>query len=211
MAEFAAAVTARYPRSQVPLLEVWNEPNLTGFWTPKANGADYAHLVAAVNAAAHAADPKVTVLAGALAFHGGNDAAGTPPTTFIQQMYAGGLKGNFDAMSIHPYGVPGLAYALGQLDQAHAIMVTNGDGNKPIWSTEAGQSTCGITEAQQAQTYQDYVTNWTSGARPWLTAVFFHTLQNRTDTTDCNERNFGALRDDWSPKPSYTTLKNGIS
>jgi hypothetical protein len=211
MGEFAAAVAARYPRSKVPMLEVWNEVNLTGFWTPKSNGADYVQLVKAVHDAAKKVDPNITILAGALAFHGGDDAQGTPPVLFAQRMYAAGLKGNFDAMSLHPYGVPGLSYALGQLDQLHNVMATNGDGAMKIWSTEAGESSCNITETEQAQTFHDYLTNWTSGARPWLASVFFHTLQNRQDTTDCKEHNFGVLHDDWSPKLAYNTVKSGLT
>jgi hypothetical protein len=31
------------------------------------------------------------------------------------------------------------------------------------------------------------------------------------DTSDCNEHNFGILRDDGSPKPAYTTLQNDLT
>jgi hypothetical protein len=210
-AEFAAAVTARYPRSVMPALEVWNEPNLLGFAGPVERGNNYAALLQAVYPAVKAVDPNMTVLAGALAQQGSDSGSGTTPSTFLSTVYASGGRGFFDAVSLHPYGVPGLAYALGQLDAMHSIMAAHGDGAKMVWSTEAGESTCGVSEATQAQTYQDYVTNWESHTRPWLGPLFFHTLHNRMDTSDCNEHNFGILRDDGSPKPAYTTLQNDLT
>ncbi len=99
---------------------VGNEPNLNLFWLPQfdANGEDaaapsYEQLLAAAYDGLKAADPKLTVVGGALAPRGGDDASASrqthSPTTFIQDLGAayrasGRARPLMDMFSIHVYG-----------------------------------------------------------------------------------------------------------
>ena len=62
---FVRAAIARYSPLGVKTYEIWNEPNLQNFWKPAPNIAQYTALLKVAYANAKAADPSVTVLAGA--------------------------------------------------------------------------------------------------------------------------------------------------
>jgi hypothetical protein len=161
----ASRNAARVPGTVIAY-EVWNEPNLTVFWPgvgPRpaaindANNlfvdltaaASYAALVKATYPVVKQADPTATVLAGSIA-------AGD--TDYLTAMYAAGVKGSYDALSLHPYaGVQPNDYTRGLLpnecpttrapywcfqkgtEEIRATMLANADPT-PIWFTEFGYS-----------------------------------------------------------------------
>jgi Cellulase (glycosyl hydrolase family 5) len=146
--------------------EVWNEPNLTAFWPgvgprPAAindtnnlfvdlsAAANYAALVKATYPVVKQADPTAAVLAGAIS-------AGD--VDYLNALYSAGIKGSFDALSLHPYaGVQPNDYTTGLrpdecpytkppywcfqkgTEEIHAAMLANADSS-PIWFTEFGYS-----------------------------------------------------------------------
>jgi hypothetical protein len=89
------------------------------------------------------------------------------------------------------------------------VMVANGDGNKQVWSTEAGapigtvveSDRSAISEAQQALTatriYQ------IAAQRPWQGPVFWFCFRDYGTDPNAIEDNFGVLHNDRTPKPSY--------
>lgn len=109
-ADAIARLVERY-RGRVYAWELWNEPNIVKFWKllgprPKASNdssnsfialegaSQYANLVKASYSKIKNADPQTIVLAGAIA---GGDIA------YLNEMYKAGVKGYFDALSMHPY------------------------------------------------------------------------------------------------------------
>jgi hypothetical protein len=98
---------------------VGNEPNLNLFWQPQFDAAggdqaavDYERLLAAAYDALKAEDPKLDVIGGALAPHGGDRPSSRPthsPTQFIRDLGAayrasGRTTPIMDAFSMHVYG-----------------------------------------------------------------------------------------------------------
>ena len=94
-----------------------------------------------------AADPRSTILVGALSRR---EYVGGRPNEWPAAMYDKGLEGNFDATSVHPYTEPALpgedapaAYSslevAGPWDDRtpsmRELMVDHGDGDKMIWIT----------------------------------------------------------------------------
>lgn len=63
-ARFAAGAVRRYSRLGVHDWEIWNEPNLAGFWGPRADPGAYAALVERAAPAIRAADPRAIVVLG---------------------------------------------------------------------------------------------------------------------------------------------------
>ena len=63
----------------------------------------YAGLLKAAYPKIKAADGGALVLAGALGSVFSLGALTLDPVTFVEQMYAAGAKGSFDALSFHPY------------------------------------------------------------------------------------------------------------
>ncbi len=80
--------------------EVWNEPNLAGFWKPVADPVRYTELLKAAYLAIKQADPLATVVSGGLApaLTSGGD---IDAREFAQAMYANGAQGYFDALGHH--------------------------------------------------------------------------------------------------------------
>jgi polysaccharide biosynthesis protein PslG len=135
--------------------EIWNEPNQVTFWaTP--NGPDaavYTAMLQAAHSSIKAVAPAATVLGGSLAF---NDRA------YLEKMYAAGAAGHFDALSLHPYSLNYAPDSVADptrsfrqaIDDALAVLDANGDADTPLWITEMGWSSHGLTDATRA----DYFT-----------------------------------------------------
>ena len=155
-----------------------------------------------------AADPNITVVGGVL---GAGATIGTltvNPVTFLQQMYADGAAGSFDALSFHPYNYTstfsqGKLFpnsAIDQLNQMRTLMNANGDASKLIWTTEYGEpSTEAGGEAQQAAYVQDFLSTWSTlkGVGP----MFLYSLLD-----DDENDNLGLFKDDWTPKAAVAVV-----
>jgi hypothetical protein len=116
-AAYAAALAKALPAVRDVI--VGNEPNLNLFWMPQFDAAggdqasvDYEALLAESYDALKAQDPKLDVIGGALAPHGGDRPTARPthsPTQFIRDLGAayrasGRTTPIMDAFSIHVYG-----------------------------------------------------------------------------------------------------------
>lgn len=218
-AAFVSAIVKRYAPKGVHAYEVWNEPNYSRFWPSGVSAADYVAMLKATYPVIKAADPASTVITGGLSR---ND------YTYLQQMYAAGAKGYFDAVAVHPYTGktdPNLCWnasgstmrhidAFCAIESVRQVMVNNGDSAKNIWLTEFGWSTAtsatnGVTEAVQA----DFLTKAFNklNSYPYVVRAYWYAARNlywgNNNQTDV-ESNYGLSRVDFSLKPSYTAFKN---
>jgi len=162
---------------EVPLagIEIWNEQNGEVFWgglSPEP--AHYTAMLQSAYTAIKAVDPSITVVVGGLAAGGGTyddgDCDGTPDggvlpghgvnaVNYLEDMYAAGAQGYFDAVGWHPYVFdPDAEQTMPELleydecsmwsqmaetpESARSLMTANGDSAKEIWITEAGYPTC---------------------------------------------------------------------
>jgi hypothetical protein len=106
-ATFAATVAARYAPQGVNDFEIWNEPNNAIFWQPKPNPEAYTADLRAAYASIKAVDSSAFVITGGLAPEP-DDGTNINAVTFLNDMYAAGAKGSFDALGYHPYSYPAL-------------------------------------------------------------------------------------------------------
>jgi len=105
--------------------QIWNEPNLRGYWSQQPFAEGYVELLEAARSALKAADPQArTILAGL-------------PNGWaaLRQVYRAGGRRHFDVAAIHPYTarpqrVPRF------LREARRVMRRFGDRRKPLWVTE---------------------------------------------------------------------------
>ncbi len=144
-----AAAFAGHFQGRVKYIILWNEPNLALEWGYRPpDPAAYTRLLCQTSAAIRQANPEAVVLGGALAPTVGDPAGalGMSDLAFLQAMYDAGAKPCFDALAVHAYG---LTYPpddppdpevtnFRRVELLWAIMVANGDGDKPIHITEAG-------------------------------------------------------------------------
>src|SRR6202043_251802 len=66
-ATFAAAAASRYAPMGIHTWEIWNEPNIVGFWQPTPNVTQYVNLLKATSKAIKAVDPQSFIVSGGLA------------------------------------------------------------------------------------------------------------------------------------------------
>lgn len=222
-AAFMRFVATRYG-DKIDAYEIWNEQNISRFWT-NPNPAEYTRLLQAAYPAVKAVDPTATVVFGGLS---------TSDYAFIEGAYAAGARGYFDAMAVHPYTYCGtgspdevrrnadgritrdsfLAYR-----EVRASMLARGD-DKPIWLTEFGWNTStlgcdpsrgfwqgGVTEALQAA----YLTRSYAlfAAESYLGPAFTYNLRNNywEHDADSAEARYGLMRTDFSPKPAFDAFR----
>jgi hypothetical protein len=213
LAAFASQVASRYA-GKISAYEVWNEPNSYYGYYPTPDAAGYTRMLQAVYPAIKAADPNATVVGGVLISVTDYGNLTVNPINYLNQMYAAGAKGSFDALSFHPYqytlpfsqGAPyGTAAPIVQLEQMHQIMVANGDGNKLIWSTEYGTPTSVVSENTQAAMIQDYLSTWSQFSYTGPSFIYTTKDVNSSSTNDYDT--LGVLRDDWSWKPAAYVIQ----
>ncbi|MCU0520425.1 MAG: hypothetical protein MUF84_07030, partial [Anaerolineae bacterium] len=216
-------------------LEVWNEPNLDFQWgLQPVDPVRYTAMVTRAYSGARAGDLRILVVAGSLAPTGGlPEGRAMNDVAYLEAMYAAGLKGHFDAISIHNYGFGGApedkAWGSGILnfrraEDIRAVMVARGDGALPVWATEFGwlleSATCTpywqqigfawqqVTAAQQAD-YLSRAFAYADAEWPWMGVMVVSNLDFSTMPwyASCDPlRYFSVLNADGSPRPAYTAL-----
>jgi hypothetical protein len=209
--DFAKFMVSRYG-SELAAVEAWNEPNLSYNLTAypgQTVAATYATMLKAFYAGAKAGNPGVPVLAPSLA--GGH-------TEFLGELYANGIKGYYDGIAIHPYA-DGAAPEntsvtnsfLGGIERIHAFQLANGD-HTPEWITEfgwpVGTSPGANTEAQQAEYIEKAFA--LLNALPYVTGATAYQLRDMATDPSNSEDNFGIVRQDFTPRPSYTALTKAM-
>ena len=114
------------PRVPVRAWQIWNEPNLTRYWSEQPFAPSYVRLLKAADAALAAADPGATVVL-----------AGLPNEswTALRQIYKAGGRGHFDAVALHPY-TRKPRDVLRLVRYARREMRRANDGRTPVWLTE---------------------------------------------------------------------------
>ncbi len=205
-AEFATKVVERYG-DRVSDWEIWNEPNVPWFFGYGDNRAPrYTELLKVAYPAIKAVQPNSTVVAAGLSPAQGPEA----PPIFVNDMYASGAQGHFDALAMHPYVFPhGLAVDVhngwSDVERVRQIMVDHGDGAKKIWMTEVGAPTsapeaAGVDQVEQAREITDVL--WKASQSGFSGPVFIYSIRDINSGNPADDQdNFGALlTTDWRPK-----------
>ena len=218
--QFAAAVAQRYAPQGVQDFEIWNEPNNTVFWQPAPNPAAYVQILQAADTDIKAVDPGAFVITAGLAPEATQN-GDINEVSFLQDMYADGAKGYFDAVGDHPYSYPALPDTYeawsgwSQMDATPAslesTMAANGDGSKPIWITEVGAPTGGpdsVGTAAQAQELTQAIDNAKSSS--WIGALYMYTYEDSGGNPGTDEDWFGLLNADGSAKPAWSAVAAAI-
>ncbi|MGO9488299.1 MAG: glycosyl hydrolase [Solirubrobacteraceae bacterium] len=194
-----AALAQRYG-SRLAAIEVWNEPDQSNedYFAGPNKAANYAKLLRAAYPAVKQADPTLPVLAGSMVGSNG---------LFLRALYAAGIKGFYDGLSVHYYHL-----TLGSLRAIREVQLANHD-TKPLWLDEFGWTSC--WPARQIEQEQPCVTagaqalNLRNAIRemsraPYLAAAIVYKL------SDSPAENFGALTTQGTAKPSFTGLREAF-
>jgi hypothetical protein len=198
--DIATFLTARYA-PDLAAFEVWNEPDQVNelYWAGPNKVSGYVKLAKAVYPALKQVAPTVPVLAGA--FVGANG-------RWLQALYDAGIKGSYDALSVHFYDVP-----LSGLTATRAVQKRNGD-SKPLWLAEFGFTSCYAkggpafkidhacnTRAGQAQNLVDTLRK-VAGVS-WVKAAIVYMINDQSDAYQ-----FGLLTASGARKPAFGAVSN---
>ena len=186
--------------------------------------AAYARLYRRTVQAGRDADPKARFL---LEADTGANGSGWPQPPFLEAMLAsdGGLAGDIDIVSVHPYAgkrspgectrdrvPPGrefwqaTRFDFCRVLDVRKILDDNGAKDARLWITEIGWSTApqgerSVSEAQQA----DYTRETFALLRRWRVVdgvVFYHYQLGEEDPT-ADGGWYGLVRSDGTPKPAW--------
>jgi len=197
-AAYAAVLSALAQRygSRLTAIEVWNEPDQANeaYFAGPEKAQRYAALLRAAYPAVKQAAPSITVLAGSLVGSNGN---------FLRALYAAGIKGYYDGLSVHYYNL-----TLASLRSIRETQVANGD-TKPLWLDEFGWTSCWpqrkIEQEQACVTAKTQALNLRNALRemsrsPYIAAATVYKLQDSPAET------FGALTTGGARKLSFRSL-----
>ena len=226
--DFVAAVVSRY-RGKVRYYQIWNEPNIYPEWGEgPVDAAAYTRLLQEAYRRAKAADPDCVILSAGLAPTLEKGPRNLSDLTYLQQMYDAGARGYFDIMGVMAYGLwtgptdhrlgpERTNFARPQL--IRAIMVRNGDADKPIWAMEIGwnaqppdlpapPSFGRVSREVQARyavdAYKRAQAEW-----PWMGTLNYWFLKRATDSEKSQPfYYFNLLEPDFTPWPAYTALQD---
>ncbi len=214
-------VANRY-RSKLAGIAVWNEPNLTSFLTGPSPASAYVGLVKAANVAAKSVRPAVRVVAGNLS---------RSDRGFLEKLYAYGMKGNYDALSIHPYNGANAPETkmhnrrwefLGGIRYIRAAQAAAGD-QAPLWLGEFGWNTSDLRGVAPLDNGVDKVTQAAYLARAlellddptedlgYVKGAFVYEMRDLGTNRLVGNENYGLVRKDFSPKPSFRAVKSAFA
>ena len=198
-AAFLTALVQRYG-TKLTAIEVWNEPDQSNedYFAGPEKAQNYARILRAAYGAVKAANPGVLVLGGSLV--GSNGA-------FLRALYAAGIKGYYDGLSVHYYHL-----TLASLRSIREVQVANSD-TKPLWLDEFGWTSCWphrhteqeqacVTRAIQARNLRDSIREMARA--PYLAAAMVYKLQ------DSRNEEFGAVTGTGGAKPSFRALREAF-
>ncbi len=199
-AAFVAYLAQRYG-PHLAAIEVWNEPDQSNeaYFAGPEKAARYAALLRAAYPAIKAADASLPVLAGSLV--GSNGA-------FLRLLYAAGIKGYYDGLSVHFYTL-----TLGSLRSIRETQLANGD-HAPLWLDEFGWTSCWpherIEQEQGCVTPQIQARNLSDTLRtlartPFVAAAIAYKLQ------DSRAEDFGMLSAGGARKPAFSAFVGALS
>lgn len=134
---FVSAIVRRY-RSSIHYWEMWNEPDLTKYWSDGI-GAYVDNVLIPGYDAVKSADPGAQVILG------GPASANVP---WLNGIYDNGGGDSFDIMAFHSY--TGGAAVLRGSRAVHGVLRAHGHDKKPLWLSEYGvQESCTTLRRQQ--------------------------------------------------------------
>lgn len=218
-ATFAAEAVRRYRDAGVRHWEVWNEPNVAGFWEPQPDASAYATLLVRAAAAIRAVDGGATVISGGLAPGADlDDGSQVRDATFLARLYEEGAGEAFDAVAVHPYSFPALpdeataGYGVHGVGAVHAVMQQNGGGAKEVWATEMGAPTGGpgsVSPEQQARTAEQAFAAWRD--LPWAGPMLWFSYRDEGADPSATAETFGLVTYEGTAKPALSAFTDAVA
>ncbi|MDR2404208.1 MAG: hypothetical protein LBD78_09280 [Spirochaetaceae bacterium] len=170
---------------------IWNEPNISRFWTGTA--AEFYELTKRAAAAIREADPGALIVGGAF-----NTLA---TEEWIRGLFESGAMEQVDALSYHPYSFS--AFSSAAIFTGVQEILAGYHFDDKIWVTEVGFPTGGsyLTKVSEENMPEQVVKTIVSLATAGAVHVFWYQLFDPAERNpDDSEDYFGLLNRDYTPK-----------
>ncbi|MCC6424441.1 MAG: hypothetical protein IT447_13275 [Phycisphaerales bacterium] len=201
---FLTKVVQRYPT--ITNWGIWNEPNLTDFWS--GTRQQYIDVILKPGSdAIHAANPNAKVVGPELAHLVSGDRNWENWLNDILTQ----ASDKMDILSHHSYGsnstinrnLEGWLFGNGLKD-----VLDDHGWNKPVWLTEVGWMSGDYGLQGQADNYTTMLNQWMTENpnRNWLDKIFFFEMAHGAP-----DFSYSIVNDDLSPKPAYYALQSFIA
>lgn len=203
---FARAAAARFAQYD-PIWEIWNEPEHSSFWPPKADANGYARLALSACSAIRQAVPTATVIGPASALPPQLD---NPAPPFIVEVLKSPAIPCFDAISVHPYlTVPKIEQTAEDWMLLRNMIAASVPGAKPsaVVNSESGLSTRQSDVTQEMQAWYAVRMTLLNIASGVPVSVWYEWRDGNADPGDA-EGGFGLRLVNAEPKLAYTALRN---
>jgi hypothetical protein len=207
-----AEFVVRHFGKDVRLYEIWNEWDI-GIGLPErynkgGSAQDYFNLLKAVYPRIKAADPGVTVIAGA-------STSGAVKKGWLEDIVKLGALDFCDAISIHSYNYSdkfperGPEACSAWMSSVQQMFRTHSDGKDvPFYVTEMGWPTHVAKHGADPELSASYLARLYLLARtsPSFAGIWWYDFQDDGWNAQYNEDNFGLVRPDLTPKPAYHVM-----
>jgi beta-xylosidase len=204
----------RYP--QVNVWQVWNEPNILGFWAPKPDPEGYARLLQTSVQALRAALPSKPIAMAGMAYFSEMAGGGL-------MLEALGRMGAFNhnlVVAYHPYTPDAEGSSRNAPDFVSRARHMNQSLRKAnvgqVWATEWGWSSYAGPQEEQPIVGEDGQADLTLRRLALMAAldfdrVFLFTLSDLDRRASVRDRSYGLLRENGEPKPVYHALSRMLT
>jgi hypothetical protein len=217
-ADFCARAAQRYA-SSIQYWGLWNEPNLSKFWSGTSQqyiddilipGADAIH---GANAAEKVGGPELAHVSSSQWYYWLRDC--------LNQAAA-----HLDFVTHHVYDSDGNSAVTNRLTgstpfggdpalwtiiepSVKEVLQNTGWWGRPFWLTETGWQSAEVSEATQAAYYTGLLNDWFTGqtGQSWVAQLFFYEIEDAPGSPTT----WGILHADGSPKPAYVAYQNFIT
>lgn len=170
-AQFVTEAVTRYSAMGMHTWQIWNEPNISAFWSGGADPERYAEMVKETSRAIRAADPDSFVLLGGLANAATTNSKRQTPVDFLDNVLKLGVGDHVDGISFHAFshgillstktGDSPYEQVSGVRRSLTAVLARHERTDLEIWLTETGAPTHGrgaIADSQQDSVETSHVT-----------------------------------------------------
>jgi len=179
---YVKTVAARY-KGRIHEYEIWNEPNLKGFWT--GDVGQMLDLTREASEVIHGIDPYAKVVSPA--------ATGPNGVPWIREFLTRGGGQYVDVIGYHFYVMPQRPELMVPLiNNVREVMDANGAGQKPLWNTETGWAyPKPFPSGELAASYlvRTHLLAWSSGVQ----RLYWYAWDNHSwvslETTERDNRN----------------------
>lgn len=196
------AATVAHTTGRVRMFEVWNEPDLSGFYAGTTD--DYLRLQRSAYEEAKRVDPTVMVMTGGFAGVGSHPGHALNPK--LQERVLTEASDSFDVHAYHGHGTfPNFVQTVdGELARIRGLMKTP----RPLYFNETAMHSTFGTDHQQALTLVKKLTF--ARARGAIGYTWYDLRNDGTDPSE-HEHNYGLIARDFSPKAAYATYNQLIT